>query len=64
MRNWSTDTSKMNKKSEQYQIWKHENLINFGLTDEKLDTQFLETNLDILQIEDDSKRYIKFLLNG
>lgn len=64
MRNWSTDTSKMNKKSKQYQIWKHENLINFGLTDEKLDTQFLETNLDILQIEDDSKRYIKFLLNG
>lgn len=37
MYNWSVDESKLNKNSEQYLIWRLEQMINFGLGKEKLE---------------------------
>ena len=37
MKNWSTDTSDLQKNPEKFSIWRLEQLINFGLGKEKLD---------------------------
>ena len=35
MYNWNTDTTTLRKNPEKYQIWRLEQLINFGLNGEK-----------------------------
>lgn len=46
MYNWNTDTSKWNKKSEAYKVWKQIQMINYGLRNEKLNSQILLKNWD------------------
>ena len=36
MKNWSTDTKKLSKNQNKFTIWKLEQLINFGLGNEKI----------------------------
>ena len=36
MYNWSVDTTKLKQNPEEYTIWKLEQLINYGLNEEKL----------------------------
>ena len=62
MRNWSTDTSKLDKQSSAYKKWRLEELINFGLDGEKLAREQLEKYLDDLNIDSDKKKYLQFLL--
>lgn len=49
MYNWNTDTSKWNKKSPSYQIWKQIQLINYGLKDEKLDQKILKKSWGVIK---------------
>ena len=49
MYNWNTDTSKWDKKSPSYQIWKQIKLINYGLKDEKLDQKILNRSWNAIK---------------
>lgn len=62
MRNWSTDEKLLKKNPEKYNLWKLEQLINFGLGDEKLSIQNVKKNINKLSIDPLKKRYLKFLV--
>jgi len=62
MRNWSTDTSKFNKNSCEFKIWKLEQLINFGLHGDLIDTVELRTFLPSLTIDLSKRKFLQLLL--
>lgn len=64
MRNWSTDTSKFDKKSSEFKIWKLEQLINFGLQGDLIDTQELHTFLPSLTIDPSKRNFLELLLKN
>lgn len=64
MRNWSIDTSKFDKNSSEYTIWKLEQMINYGLQGEILDTQELQMYLPVLSIDPFKKKFLHYLLKN
>lgn len=58
MYNWSSDIKKMDKNSDIYIIWKLEQLINFGLNDEKINKKQLIKYLPRLKLDPQRKKYI------
>ncbi len=63
MYNWSVDETKFKKEDpEGYQIWRLEQMINYGLGGEKLDANKLKKYLDKLDIDQSSREYLEFLL--
>ncbi len=62
MYNWSVDINRLKKEPKQYTIWKLEQLINFGLGNEKINKKELKKYLPKIKIDPDKKRYLKFLL--
>ena len=62
MYNWSTDTETLKKDPEKYAIWRLEQLINFGLGDEKLDAKLLKKYWDKLSMDEPTRKYLEFLL--
>ena len=63
MRNWSTDTTRLQKNSEQYAIWKLEQQLNYGLKEEeRIDYTLLKKYLPELKIDEDTRNFLKFLL--
>ena len=64
MRNWSTDTSRFDKNSSEFKIWKLEQLINFGLHGDLIDTQELNTYLPDLTIEPSKRKFLELLLKN
>ncbi len=63
MYNWSTNTNKLRQNKEQYNLWRLENLINFGLNNEKLNKVSLKKNLSKLNLDQKKRSFLKFLLN-
>ena len=62
MYNWNTDTSKWNKKSDSYQIWKLEQLINFGLNGKKLDLKSTKKYWRKLSLDPQRKKFLELIL--
>lgn len=62
MYNWSVDEEKLKKDPEAYEIWRLEQLINYGLGDEKLDRNLVVKHWDELFMDPLTKQYLKFLL--
>jgi exonuclease III len=63
MRNWSTDTTRLQKNSEQYTIWQLEQQLNYGLKEEeRIDYTLLKKYLPELKIDEDTRNFLKFLL--
>lgn len=62
MYNWSTDTSTMS--SSEKEIFELEQLINYGLNGNKLSRSLLIKHFDKLQIDEDRKKTLSFLLYG
>jgi len=62
MYNWSTDTSTMS--STEKEIFELEQLINYGLNGNKLSRSLLIKHFDKLQIDEDRKKTLSFLLHG
>ncbi len=60
MYNWSTDTTTLKKSPEKYQIWRLEQLINFGLGTEKLNTLELKKYWSQLNIDPKRKNVLAF----
>ncbi len=64
MYNWSTDEESLKSDPEAYAIWKLEQMVNFGLNDEKLNTASLMKYWSQLDIDPERKKYLGFLLHG
>jgi len=62
MYNWNTDISKFEQKSEQYIIWKLNQLINFGLNGEKIDFKLLKKYWNKLSLDPKRKKYLEALI--
>lgn len=64
MYNWSVDIKTLKKYPKQYIIWKTEQLINFGLKNEKIKKTELKKYFNKINIDSDKKDYLKFLLEN
>ena len=62
MFNWNTETSKFDKKSDEYKIWRLEQLINFGLGNEKLDVSDLKKYWKRIIIDANTRQFLKLLI--
>lgn len=62
MYNWSVDINILKKEPKQYAVWKLEQLINFGLGNEKIKKNELKKYLPKIKIDPDKRKYLKFLL--
>lgn len=61
--NWSVDEKKMKKANPKaYEIWRLEQMINWGLKDEKLDANLLKKYWDKIFIDKPTRKYLSFLL--
>lgn len=64
MYNWSTDTTQLQKDPEKYAIWKLEQLVNFGLGDEKIGELDLRKYWDRIEIDPARRSFLNLLLHG
>ena len=63
MRNWSIDTNRFDKISDEYEIWQLGQLLNFGLEQgDKLERAKVEKYLPFLDIDTDTRNYLEFIL--
>lgn len=62
MHNWSVDTQSLRQDEEKYTVWRLEQLINYGLNGEKINTSDLKKYLKRLHIDPQKKRYLELLL--
>ncbi len=63
MYNWSVDRNHLSKYKTQYKIWRLEQMINFGLGEERLNRQDLKKYFNKLDIDPLKRKYLKFLLS-
>ena len=65
MRNWSTNIKRLQTDSDKFSIWQLEQQLNFGLREgEKIERTLLEKYLPILNIDQDTRNFMEFLLYG
>ena len=64
MKNWSTDTKKLEKDPEAFAIWRLEQTVNFGLSDKKIDQTLLKKYFDLITIDPARKNFLSFLLSS
>jgi len=62
MYNWSVDTKELKKDKQAYTIWRLEQLVNFGLGEEKIKESELRENWDKLDLDPRRKKFLEFLL--
>jgi hypothetical protein len=63
MHNWSTNTTRLRENPEQYAAWRLEQQLNYGLAEnEKIDRSQLEKYLPALNIDQDTRNFLEFLL--
>ncbi len=62
MKNWSIDLKELKKHKEKYAIWKLEQMVNFGLDNEKISKKELKKYWDKLYIDPLKKKYLKMIL--
>ena len=52
----------LKKHPEKFEVWKLEQLINYGLGEEKINKQSLKKNIEKLDIDPQKRKYLEFLL--
>ena len=62
MKNWSTDTSELQKNTEKFSIWRLEQLINFGLGEEKIDRNELKKYWDVINIDPFKRKFLSLFV--
>ena len=63
MYNWSVDEKTLRKNEQQYSIWRLEQMVNFGLGGEKLNTAFVKKHWSELRIDPMRRKFLALLLN-
>jgi len=64
MYNWSVDTGRLKSNKDDWNKWKLEQMINFGLAGEKLSRRLLIKYWDKLELDPQKKEFLEFLLWG
>lgn len=64
MYNWAVDEKNFKKDTEKYAIWKLEQMVNFGLNNEKIDKIELEKYWGELNIDPYRKKFLDLILHG
>lgn len=66
MYNWTADIKKLKQDPEKYAAWKVEQMINYGLDEEKLDREEIKNMWDTIKdrLDPYKKRAIEYLLWG
>ncbi|MDO8514932.1 MAG: hypothetical protein Q7S14_00390 [bacterium] len=62
MYNWNTVTTNWDKKSDSYNIWKLEQLVNFGINKGKIDVAKLKKFWSKLDLDPARKKFMSLLL--
>jgi len=62
MKNWSINISKLQKDKEKFLPWRLEQLINFGLEEEKIDINELRKYWDVLNIDPYKRKFLSLFL--
>ena len=62
MNNWSVDIQQLKKDKKQYNIWKLEQMINFGLGKDKLNEKKLKKYWQYLNIDPKRKKFLEYIL--
>ncbi|MEK7555375.1 MAG: hypothetical protein AAB516_00965 [Patescibacteria group bacterium] len=62
MKNWSTDISELRKNPEKFSIWRLEQLINFGLGEEKIDINELQKYWDTVNIDPFKRKFLSLFV--
>ena len=62
MKHWSVETDELKKDKNAYAIWKLEQMINFGLGNEKIKKQELLTYWDRLDLDSSKKKFLSLIL--
>ena len=62
MKNWSTDVSKLQKNKEKFSIWRLEQLINFGLGEEKIDRDELKKYWNVVNIDPSKRKFLSLFV--
>lgn len=63
MYNWSTDITQLQQDPEKYAIWKLEQLVNFGLGDEKIQESDLKKYWNSIEIDPARRSFLSLLLH-
>lgn len=64
MYNWSIDTKRLKKNKKKYEIWKLEQMINFGFKNKKISEKKLKKYFNFLNIDSDKKNFLNLILYG
>jgi len=62
MYNWNTDISVLKNSGESYTIWKLNQMINYGLGNEKLDLKLVKKYWKSLDLDSKRKKFLKFII--
>lgn len=63
MHNWSIDEKKLKQNPERYAVWRLEQLINYGLGDEKLSEEEVRRYWSELSLDPARRRFVELLLH-
>ncbi len=63
MKHWSVDTENLKRDPKAYSIWKLEQMINFGLGQEKINKQELSLHWNEINLDPHKKKFLALLLN-
>lgn len=64
MYNWNTDLSVLKKSGGEYTIWKLNQMINYGIGDEKLDLNLVKKYWKRLDLDSKRKKFLNFIIWG
>lgn len=64
MHNWSTDIAELKKDKEKYAVWRLEQMVDFGLENKKISRRELKKYWKLLNLDENKKKYLSFLLWG
>lgn len=62
MKNWSVNTSELQKDTEKFSVWRLEQLINFGLGEEKIDLDELRKYWDVINIDPFKRKFLSLFV--
>jgi len=62
MKNWSTDTTELRKDPDKFSVWRLEQLINFGLDNEKLNLDELRKYWGVLNIDPYKRKFLSLFV--
>lgn len=62
MKNWSTNIVELKKNKEKFLPWQLEQLINFGLGNEKININELRKYWDVLQLDPYKRKFLSLFV--